>query len=136
MYRRLFFALILLLGTLASCNKDHDHETPYNAPYYNGQYYYYYNGVYYQDPDFTRPYALDPNHYYYGRVEWKGSEIGFAIVLKENPYHGLVCKPNNLYYFYPHPWDGDVMVRFSWNSQAYYNDQYMPIVNIVDIYYK
>lgn len=72
MYRRIFFALVLLIGTLTSCNKDHDHEIPYNVPYYNGQYYYYYNGVYYQDANYTVPYKLDANHFYSGRIEWKG----------------------------------------------------------------
>ena len=136
MYRRIFFALVLLIGTLTSCNKDHDHEIPYNVPYYNGQYYYYYNGVYYQDANYTVPYKLDANHFYSGRIEWKGSQIGHAIILKENPYFGLICKPNNLYNFIPSPWDGDVMVRLTWLSEGYYNGQYMPIVTITDIQYK
>lgn len=135
MFKKILILIISVLA-LSACNTDHDHERPYNAPYYGGHYYYWHNGVYYEDEYYKHPYVWDANHYYYGRIEWKGSNIGHAIVLRENPYYGLVCVPSNLYHFIGHPYDGEVMVRFDWFEERLYNGQYMPFINIIDIYYK
>lgn len=134
MFRKLLFLLVSLV-TLASCDTDHDHERPYNAPYYNGHYYYYHDGRYYEDEHYTHPYVWDVNHYYKGRIEWKGDRVGHAIVLRENPYNGLVCVPSNLYNFIYHPYDGEVMVRFAWYEERLFNGSYMPYIDIIDIYY-
>ena len=49
----------------------------------------YYDGYYYSDPEHHYRYDFDYNHYYYGRLEWKGDY--WAVVLRENPYYGMIC---------------------------------------------
>lgn len=134
--------LVLLLGVfsllmgLSSCTSDHNH-------YYDGvavnSGYYYYNGYYYADPDFTYKYPHDANHYYYGRLEWKGEPYGYAIVLRENPYYGLVVRVNNperLRECLGAVYDREVMVRFGFGKIFEYNGVQYPLVYVDHIYYR
>lgn len=140
----LSFLLVLLglMGGAASCSSDHDHDMGYydyhyDYPYYNDQPYYYYNGHYYADIAHLHPYAWDDHHFYSARIEWKGSAFGYAIVLRENPYHGMICRPTNFNHFFPYaPRDGEVMVRFRWLGEENHNGLIIPVIEIVDIHYK
>ncbi|MBP5456123.1 MAG: hypothetical protein J6Y37_06460 [Paludibacteraceae bacterium] len=131
---KLLFFLFALIGIFSSCKSDHDHNYGYyDYPYYDGHPYYYYNGVYYQDPYYAHPYAWDSHHYYAARIEWKGSGFGYAIVLRENPYNGMVCRPTNLYNYIPYPHDGEIMVRFNWLGEENHNGVIIPIIEITGI---
>lgn len=125
------FLLMCLTALLASCSTDHDH---FMGDYYEGPYYYR-DGYYYSDQSYQSPYYLDVNHYYYGRLEWKGSGVGYAIVLRENPFFGFICDvdDNQARYFLRHLEDRDVMVRFNWVGRENYGYPYM---DIRDIYYR
>lgn len=136
---KLLLFLLTSVATLSSCGSDHDHDfygtpnDPYYNPYYNRDLYYYYNGVYYQDPYHKNPYHWDSHHFYKGRVEWKGDR--WYIVLRENPYNGMVCYPVNLTNIYPYPHDGDVTVRFNWLAEENRNGYIIPVMEITGINY-
>lgn len=99
----------------SGCSSDHDHFRGYEYDDY-ATHYYYYDGYYYSDPEHHYRYDHDRNHYYYGRLEWKGNY--WAVVLKENPYYGLVCAIENddilpVQLGYHNVYDHEVMVRFA-----------------------
>ncbi|MCQ2217248.1 MAG: hypothetical protein MJZ33_02035 [Paludibacteraceae bacterium] len=135
---KLFFILLALTSILSSCSSDHDHDmygyNTYPYPYYNNRPYYYYNGVYYEDPYHTHPYAWDNKHFYSARIEWKGSNFGYAVVLRENPYMGMICRPTNLLQPFTH--DCEVMVRFNWLGEENNNGLIIPIIEIIDMHYR
>ncbi|MCQ2194206.1 MAG: hypothetical protein MJZ28_04560 [Paludibacteraceae bacterium] len=135
MRSKLLFILLAFVGLCSSCSTDHKHSPygTYTYPYYNDHPYYYYNGVYYEDPYYTHPYAWDSHHFYNARIEWKGNNFGYAIVLRENPYMGMVCRPTNLQQFIPYPHDGEIMVRFIWLGDENHNGLIVPIVEITGI---
>lgn len=110
----LIFALSLIAN---SCSSDHDHFTGYEYDDYNAHYHYY-NGYYYYDDQYY-VYEHDYNHYYYGRLEWKGSY--WAVVLRENPYYGLVCAISNdgilpTQLGHHNVYDHEVMVKFAFTG--------------------
>jgi hypothetical protein len=121
-----------MTALLASCSTDHEH---FMGDYYYDGPYYYRDGYYYSDPDYRNPYNLDVNHYYYGRLEWKGENVGYAIVLREPPFFGFICDVNDdqVRHILRRLEDRDVMVRFNW----YAGDRYgYPYMNVLDIYYR
>ncbi len=135
----LLLGVISLLLSTSSCTSDHDHYYE-GVPINNG--YYYHNGYYYADPEFMYQYPHDANHYYYGRLEWKGGNFGWAIVLRENPYYGLVLRIENplrveecLGRHNLH--DGEVMVRFAFTHMDpyYYDGVNYPFAFVDHIYY-
>ena len=126
------FLLACMTALLASCSTDHEH---FMGDYYYDGPYYYRDGYYYSDPDYKNPYYLDVNHYYYGRLEWKDGNVGYAIVLRENPFFGFICDVNDdqVRHILRRLEDRDVMVRFNW----YAGDRYgYPYMNVLDIYYR
>ncbi|MBO4805247.1 MAG: hypothetical protein J5554_04335 [Paludibacteraceae bacterium] len=131
---KLLFILFALIGIFSSCKSDHDHNYGYyDYPYYDGHPYYYRDGVYYQDPYYTHPYAWDSHHFYSARIEWKGDGLRYAIVLRENPYMGMICRPVNLYNYIPYPHDGELMVRFNWLGEENYNGLIIPVIEITGV---
>lgn len=132
----LLLGVVSLLLSFSSCTSDHDH-------YYEGvavnNGYYYHNGYYYADPDYMYQYPHDVNHYYYGRLEWKGNPMGYAIVLRENPYYGLVVRVYNiprLRECLGNVYDREVMVRFAFSGIDTYNGVSYPWVIVDHIYYR
>ena len=109
------FLIFVLAMIISGCSSDHDHFRGYEYDDY-ATHYYYYDGYYYSDPEHHYRYDHDRNHYYYGRLEWKGNY--WAVVLKENPYYGLVCAIENddilpVQLGYHNVYDHEVMVRFA-----------------------
>lgn len=135
----LLLGVVSLFLSFTSCTSDHDHYyegVPLNSGYY------YHNGYYYADPDFVYQYPHDANHYYYGRLEWKGATFGWAIVLRENPYYGLVLRVENPLRVEeclgrPNLRDGEVMVRFAFThlDPYYYDGVNYPFAFVDHIYY-
>ncbi|MCQ2189257.1 MAG: hypothetical protein MJZ00_05030 [Paludibacteraceae bacterium] len=116
--KKLVGFLIIALSMIAnSCSSDHDHLRGYDYDdYYYDTHYYYYDGYYYSDPEHHYRYEHDYNHYYYGRLEWKGNY--WAVVLRENPYYGLVCAIDNPGILeaklgHHNVYDHEVMVQFA-----------------------
>lgn len=113
------FLTFVLLMIVNGCSSDHDHFRGYDYDdYYYDTHYYYYDGYYYSDPDHHYRYDHDRNHYYYGRLEWKGEYNGYAIVLRENPYYGLVCYIDNYNVLgdqlgHHNLYDHEIMVKFA-----------------------
>ena len=126
------FLLACMTALLASCSTDHEH---FMGDYYYDGPYYYRDGYYYSDPDYKNPYYLDVNHYYYGRLEWKGGNVGYAIVLKEPPFFGFICDvdENQVLHYLGHLEDRNVMVRFNWYAGERNGYPYM---NVQHIYYR
>lgn len=118
----------------SGCSSDHDHFRGYEYEDY-ATHYYYYDGYYYSDPEHHYRYDHDYNHYYYGRLEWKGKYNGWAVVLRENPYYGLVCFVDNegiLPAQLGHVHDQEVMVKFAF--VGYYDG--MNWIRVDHIYYR
>ncbi|MBP5525520.1 MAG: hypothetical protein J6Y11_07960 [Paludibacteraceae bacterium] len=114
MKRTLGFLIFVLAMISSGCSSDHDHFRGYEYEDY-ASHYYYYDGYYYSDPEHHYRYDFDYNHYYYGRLEWKGDY--WAVVLRENPYYGMICAIYNdgilpAQLGYHNVYDHDVMVRF------------------------
>lgn len=137
MKRTLGFLIFVLAMITSGCSSDHDHFRGYEYEDY-ATHYYYYDGYYYSDPDHRYRYDFDYNHYYYGRLEWKGDR--WAVVLRENPYYGLVCYITNSQQFldsqlgYHNVYDHEVMVRFSFVGD--YDASGRCWVDINHIYYR
>ncbi len=137
--KKLVGFLIFALSMIAnSCSSDHDH---FRGDYYDdyATHYYYYDGFYYSDPEHHYRYDHDEHHYYYGRLEWKGEHNGWAVVLRENPYYGLICYVKNSQRFledqlgYHNVYDREVMVRFHFLG---YDEHGHSLIDITHIYYR
>lgn len=113
--KKLVGFLIFTLSMIAnSCSTDHDHFRGYDYDDYNDHYRYYDDYYYYDNQRYH--YEHDYNHYYYGRLEWKGNY--WAVVLRENPYYGLVCAIDNdgilpAQLGHHNVYDDEVMVKFA-----------------------
>ncbi|MBQ0155401.1 MAG: hypothetical protein KBT22_02360 [Bacteroidales bacterium] len=135
------FLTFVLLMIANGCSSDHDHFRGYDYDDYAYQYYYH-DGHYYYDADYQHVLEHDNHHFYHGRIEWKGSY--WALVIRENPYFGLVCRIinddrgdyhnrhlekfigcNNLY-------DREVMIKFDFVAEGYHSGY--PLIDVIDMY--